>query len=119
MKRLIIIFMLVLTGCGSIVRQSGHHNQADHFHKTVDLHMKVHVVGNRNQFPVSQARRQAHPKAVGWAYHNEIWVLGYRLPNGKIWVYQEPLGHEFGHILNNHDWEIENPDTQTNFIILR
>jgi hypothetical protein len=99
------------------MKMENHHDTADAFHKIIQVSITVHIVGNRNQFP--QGARAAHPKAVGYAYPSEIWVLGYRLSNGKIRMYNELLGHELAHILNWLDPEVENPDIKRTFVILR
>ena len=115
-----LFFLLCIEGCAPLIRPSGYHENPKYaFHKTIQVSLTVHIVGNRNQFPVQDSLRKAHPNASGWAYPHEIWVLGYRLPDGTIRLYHELLGHEFAHVLNWRDAEIENPDHQRPLLILR
>lgn len=75
------------------------------FNHTTTLHtLTVHIVGSREQFPSDS------PYLMGLCRGNEIWVLGRKTPDGKIYVNEGILGHEMLHVLQHNDVSFLNPD---------
>lgn len=89
-----ILICAVLSGCANPT-----------FNHTVTLHtVTMHIIGSREQFPSDS------PYLMGLCRGNEIWILGRKTPDGKIYINEGILGHEMLHILHQHDAQFLNPD---------
>ncbi len=120
---LIVMLAVIFTsGCSSFVadREQGFTMMQRGFSElkpTPDLykeltleHVKVVIVGNRQQFNWSKAAAE-NSQILGYATPaNEIWVFG-KIVNGKIVVNEAVIGHELTHLLNFRDARVANPDT--------
>lgn len=126
-KRFVVMTLLfvslvgLLSGCSSFVadREQGFNmiqrgfsglESTPELYKEVELdHIKVVIVGTREQFQWDRAAaRDSH--IMGYATPaNEIWVFG-KVVDGKIVVNEAIIGHELTHLLNFKNPEVANPD---------
>ena len=71
------------------------------FHRTVVIpELKVHIVGSSDLLPCG---------TFGCCSKGEIWVVGYRGSDGRIWAPDMVLGHELRHLLERYDGDIIGP----------
>ena len=121
MTLLFVSLLSLLTGCSSFVadREQGFNIMQRGFsglaptpglYREVELeHVKVVIVGNREQFQWKQAAAK-DSQILGYATPaNEIWIFG-KMVDGKIVVNEAVIGHELTHLLNFKNPEIANPD---------
>ena len=90
-RQFIMIFIIVFALMGCSI--------GGNLHKEIQVDgFTLHIVGSSDMLPCG---------TFGCQSGNEIWVVGYELKTGEIWIPTIVLGHELKHLLHKRGYGIK------------